>query len=186
LALSAARAIAQGQISYYEESVFHNFHNAKEVVCVYPGSFALVHEDHERVFKTCEELYGAENCFLELSISNFSKPDIDSIEVAKRVEQMRKISKNILITRAPMMVDKIAALDKGQNKIVFAVGFDTFARVALLSKQNVSFLVFPRDGKFVNPDFGGPGEYCNKIEPQSFDLKEGQNLSSSALIKEQV
>lgn len=175
----AKQAVAKTSgASFYDEEIFKKFYNSKRV-CVYPGSFALVHDDHERVFRKCEELYGADNSFFEISISNFSKQPIDSIELSNRISQLRKITKNIIITNSANFVDKIK--DFGGRKIVFACGFDTFRRVELIHNASVSFLVFPRDGKAVCEE--APGEYRNNVELESFNLIEGSNLSSSAILK---
>jgi nicotinamide mononucleotide (NMN) deamidase PncC len=154
------------------------FRSEREKICIYSGSFSPMHDDHRRNFRACEEIYGPENCFLELSVSNFEKPALDSIELSKRLVDMRNLTKNILITLAPTFAEKrdlIARGATGNPKIIFAVGHDTFTRVEPV--DNCSFLVFPRDGKRVDVmNFSG-----KNIEPESYRLTEGQNLASRKL-----
>lgn len=167
-------------IGFYDSICFGRFHKAQKI-CIYPGSFNPVHVQHEANFKKCQELYGADNCFLEISIANFEKPNLDSIELTNRIHNMRKVTPNIIITNAAKFVDKVKEVEKkvGQGKrIVFAVGHDTLERIEEIEFP-CSFLVFPRNGGKVDPK----RKDVRLIEPATFDLTEGENISSSELRK---
>jgi hypothetical protein len=166
--------------SYNSQETYANFFKAKDKMCIYSGSFNPIHLDHINVFRKCEEIYGPESCFMEISVKNFGKPDIDSIELTKRIDGMRMVTKNIIVTNEPLIKGKARILGDGCRKMVFAVGFDTFKRIEKIHDENVSFLVFPRDGKAVFPN-GNSGQSFttdNNVEIESFSLTEGLNLCS--------
>lgn len=177
-AVDAIKGFELDRAAFYNSEVYLNFRNNKNKICIFPGSFSFVHEDHIRVFRKCEEIYGAENCFIELSTNNFKKQRLDSIEVSRRILGMRDITKNIIVTNKAMIRDKVGLLCVGK-KVVFAVGEDAFSKVEALSNENISFLVFPRNGKSVD----SKEKYFNKLEPESFFQLEGKNLSSSGILK---
>lgn len=163
-------------LGYFNDVCFKNFQNTKgKTICIYPGSFDPIHSDHLSNFKKCEELYGPENSFIEISIFNFEKPVLDSLELSNRIENMRKATANILITNKAKFAEKSAEIKRklsNDTKVIFAVGEDTFSRIEPI--DGCSFLVFPRNGKRVTPlNFSG-----NKIEQESFTMPEGLNLKS--------
>ena len=166
--------------SYNSPETYNNFFKAKDKICIFSGSFNPVHLDHINMFRKCEEIYGPESCFMEISVKNFGKPDIDSIELTKRIDGMRMVTKNIIVTNEPLIKGKARILGDGCRKMVFAVGFDTFKRIEKIEDNKVSFLVFPRDGKAVFPN-GNSGQSFttdNNVEIESFSLTEGLNLCS--------
>lgn len=164
-------------ISFCDEDVFHLF-KSRKTICVYPGSFNPLHEDHVRNFRTCEDEFGEENCFLEISIVNFDKPPLDALEIQKRIYGMRKLTKNIIISRSALFSEKAKAIQSNASQKVFVMGIDTYDRISDRCEGWV-FFVFPRDGKKIEESVLD----LNIVHPKSYLLTEGQNLKSSEIRK---
>jgi len=128
-----------------------------------PGSFNPAHAGHMAMAAEAERLLGARPVF-EIALRNADKPPIDPVSLERRLSSLAAGgARSVVLTDAPTFVEK-AGLFPGA---VFAVGWDTAARVAdpryyggedgrdaavaRLSALGASFLVFGRrgdDGEF--------------------------------------
>ena len=143
---------------------------------LFPGSFNPFHSGHaEMVFLAEKEMSPkGYRCALELSLANYSKPNLDWIEVERRLRQIamvwaaegHKTPLDVYITEAPLFVHKIPLFPG----VTFVVGHDTAERmvdplldtstqlqVRLRGSSYPNFFVFGRE---INGEFrSGPGGF---------------------------
>lgn len=97
--------------------------DAPAPLALLPGSFNPLHEGHTSLASVASHRLGLPVAF-ELSLANVDKPDLDAVEVARRLEAFRNVAP-VWITRAATFERK-AALFPG---CAFVVGFDTAIRL---------------------------------------------------------
>jgi len=137
------------------------------VGAIIPGSFNPLHEGHEKLAAIAAKVLGMEVAF-EISVVNADKPPIEETAVRRRVGQF--VNKhNVLITRAPLFIDKARLFPS----CTFVIGWDTFVRIvdpkyygndeslmrdalSLMRSLHCRFLVAgridPKDGNFHSLD----------------------------------
>jgi len=134
---------------------------------VLSGSFNPLHDAHRWMYESIDEdnfvvqNYGREGYavaattsdkFFEISVRRVGKEDLDSSELLKRLTQFNGYSK-VLVTDSPLFSDKYEYLRPHAEKVIFHIGYDTYARlVAMSSLQEVGelgclFCVWPREGQ---------------------------------------
>lgn len=177
--------ISPKMVRHHGLNSFENFDSRKQgsTLCVYSGSFNPWHEGHEEIYRQSVEIFGEENTFLELSIFNFDKPGIDSLELENRLLGIGA-RKSVLVTGATRFLEKYRTISCYRKNIVFSVGADTFDRIDLNDFKDepfgaVKFLVFPRGGKTVRDFYTLPW----LIDNRSYGLKTEVNISSTELRK---
>lgn len=108
------------------------------ILDVVPGSFDPLHSTHKEIYTTAYETYVKKNnsnklskgCY-EISIERFGKEDLSCEEIEKRASQFRNYA-NLLITKAPLFIDKIGTLAPYiGSDINFHIGADTVKRLKL-------------------------------------------------------
>lgn len=128
---------------------------------VFPGSFNPMHEQHLKMVEVAAMKTG-KGIWLELSVTNTDKPQLDFITILERVNQIQEFCvgnpyvQGILITDAPLFLTKANIFPKGTQYIV---GTDTYNRLGdpkygdphettfNIFTQKQRLLVFPRKGK---------------------------------------
>lgn len=159
---------------------------------VFPGSFNPPHSGHlELAEASCKRL--GVPCVLELSLRNVEKPDLDWIEVQRRLEEIGKAHPEpieVHITTAPTFRDKVHAFPG----CTFVVGQDTAARIiqpeytaldgfqAALDTFGNRFLVY---GRMINGDYrtgssGFPEWFTQRADWDHF-RREYASVSSSEI-----
>eukprot|EP00879_Flechtneria_rotunda_P007397 GHRR01007759.1.p1 GENE.GHRR01007759.1~~GHRR01007759.1.p1 ORF type:complete len:275 (+),score=104.69 GHRR01007759.1:1421-2245(+) len=93
-----------------------------------PGSFNPLHEGHRQMLQAAVKIAGpeAEGCF-ELSLMNADKGKLAIEEVQCRVAQFVTAGLPVLITAAPLLVDKARLLPGA----TFVLGWDTAVRIVM-------------------------------------------------------
>jgi len=165
-----------GSLAVVDSAIGGRLRGAKGDVCIYSGSFNPFHAGHEAILKESQRLFGKDNVFIEISISNFDKPPLDALEVEKRTVAAMKYTSNVLITNKPFLDDKHTLIYEKNKNIVFAVGFDTYERYCQDSiAKDFKFLVFKRGGKSIN-------DKSPRIHPKTLDISiEESNMSSTEI-----
>ena len=97
-----------------------------------PGSFNPFHLGHQGLLEVAEKKAKRAG-FLELSLTNVDKPELDINSVLMRLNNIPE-EIPIILTRAPTFMEKIELFPGA----FFAVGYDTIARVLDPSYNNVS------------------------------------------------
>ena len=93
------------------------------VPAIFPGSFNPLHEGHRRMQALAEQILGVPVCY-ELSITNVDKPQLDAVELEKRLAQFDQTP--CWITQAPLFSQKAELFPQ----TTFVVGADTIVRIA--------------------------------------------------------
>ncbi|GAX76497.1 hypothetical protein CEUSTIGMA_g3942.t1 [Chlamydomonas eustigma] len=105
---------------------------------VLSGSFNPLHDGHKKMLNTAVEQFGAvkglEGCF-ELSIGNADKGMLTAIEIRKRVRQFISAGLPVVLTSAPLFVEKAGLM----RSCRFVVGYDTAVRMVMPKYYNNSF-----------------------------------------------
>lgn len=134
---------------------------------IFPGSFNPFHDGHLKIAQVAFEKTGLP-VWLELAVTNTDKPQIDFLEISKRVIALEDVCKSnkclsgLIITNSPLFKDKARIFP---DRTVYVIGSDTYNRIgnnkyvslvetqrAVLGKHQ-SFLVFPRkDHKLYYPN----------------------------------
>jgi hypothetical protein len=98
---------------------------------IFPGSFNPAHQGHYNLAKAVIKLQelAEYNVLFEISVRNVSKPALDYPTVLKRVQQFTSQNMKVVITDAPLFINKLE-LFPGCS---FVLGYDTVFR--LLSKE---------------------------------------------------
>lgn len=127
---------------------------------VLAGSFNPLHHGHRKLLEAAEEISGRIGIF-EISIENVDKPDIERVELERRIAQFRGVA-DVAVTRSKLFTDKAGLLPGAW----FVIGFDTAVRLLddryykdggaepvmlRLMRAGVKFLVAGRageDGRF--------------------------------------
>ena len=175
----------------------HDLSSLPSKYIVFPGSFNPLHQGHEGLADVVQN-YVQKNktsseevpVFFEISAMHPDKGFLEKQDLLKRIDQFIKKDKNVIISRAPLYVDKA----RNYPNSILAVGADTMIRILdpkyqkdLLDKDkinsmindlkimlnhNVSFIVAGRKDNKTN-------EYltCNNIINNSKKL----NISSKLL-----
>lgn len=97
-----------------------------------PGSFNPFHLGHQGLFEVAEKKVKRAG-FLELSLTNVDKPELDINSVLMRLNNIPE-EIPIILTRAPTFMEKIELFPGA----FFAMGYDTLTRVLDPSYNNVS------------------------------------------------
>jgi len=141
-----------------EESDLTSTQNLAQLkqIAVYAGSFSSLHDGHTSIYNHAKEILGQE-VYFELSTHNKDKGFIDYIEVEDRLKQLDK--HEFILTNRPKFTEKFSTIFKyaPMSQITFVMGKDTFDRVEesdydFFIKNNVKFLVFPRNGEKIVPN----------------------------------
>ena len=135
---------------------------------LFPGAFNPLHVGHVEMVDVASAFHKMP-CSLELSLANFSKPDLDWIEVERRLQQIATLwldrghsePIDVYITRAALFTDKVLVFPGA----TFVMGVDTAQRIvddkasveslkARLQGLHNRFFVFGRDcgGKYLGGD----------------------------------
>ena len=109
--------------------------HAEFTQAIFPGSFNPIHQGHMEMIRIAEQNLH-DKVVLEISIQNVDKPPFDYIELAHRLDQIRKVKPDqaVWLTQTPLFIDK-AELFRGAT---FVVGADTIKRFADLQFYNAS------------------------------------------------
>jgi len=106
-----------------ENLKIRNFNVEYQKYIVFPGSFNPLHEGHIELL-LCGMFVSQKKPVFEISISNVSKPDLNTNELEERILQFKGLYE-ILITDEPTFFKK-SRLFKGAD---FLIGGDTFMRL---------------------------------------------------------
>uniref|UniRef100_A0A0E0JMQ1 Cytidyltransferase-like domain-containing protein n=1 Tax=Oryza punctata TaxID=4537 RepID=A0A0E0JMQ1_ORYPU len=121
---------------------------------ILPGSFNPLHDGHLRLLEVASRMCDDGLPCFEISAINADKPPLSIAEIKRRVEQFRKVGKNVIISNQPYFYKK-AELFPGS---AFVIGADTAARL-------------------VNPKYYG-GDYNKMLEI----LLECKNTGTTFLV----
>uniref|UniRef100_A0A0D9V4D7 Cytidyltransferase-like domain-containing protein n=1 Tax=Leersia perrieri TaxID=77586 RepID=A0A0D9V4D7_9ORYZ len=121
---------------------------------ILPGSFNPLHDGHLRLLEVASSMCDDGLPCFEISAINADKPPLSIAEIKRRVEQFRKVGKNVIISNQPYFYKK-AELFPGS---AFVIGADTAARL-------------------VNPKYYG-GDYNRMLEI----LLECKNTGTTFLV----
>jgi nicotinic acid mononucleotide adenylyltransferase len=96
---------------------------------IFPGSFNPMHDGHMRVIRHAAKITHRP-VWLELSLTNCSKPTMDWVSLQKRLESIEKYKQEealagVILTRRPLFVDKLRLFFNP----TFVVGSDTMCRI---------------------------------------------------------
>ncbi len=90
---------------------------------IIPGSFNPRHIGHDRLAQVASDLLELPVAY-ELSVTNVDKPELETSEVRRRIDQFNG-SASIIATRAPVFYEKARLLPG----CTFVIGFDTLVRL---------------------------------------------------------
>ncbi|BAD82489.1 unknown protein [Oryza sativa Japonica Group] len=138
------------KVYHFSDSMDKNF-NRKIIL---PGSFNPLHDGHLRLLEVASSMCDDGLPCFEISAINADKPPLSIAEIKRRVEQFRKVGKNVIISNQPYFYKK-AELFPGS---AFVIGADTAARL-------------------VNPKYYG-GDYNRMLEI----LLECKNTGTTFLV----
>jgi nicotinic acid mononucleotide adenylyltransferase len=115
--------------------VLHSAHVLQHAL-VFPGSFNPPHRGHVALARaSAEAMDRCDMVYFEISITNPDKPSIPAAEVATRVLQFLELDNStngnwgILLTDAPLFVQKATILAPRYGHLMFAIGSDTLVRL---------------------------------------------------------
>jgi Competence-damaged protein/Cytidylyltransferase-like len=115
--------------------VLHSAHLLQHSL-VFPGSFNPPHRGHVALARaSAEAMDRCDMVYFEISITNPDKPSIPAAEVATRVLQFLELDNStngnwgILLTDAPLFVQKATILAPRYGHLTFAIGSDTLVRL---------------------------------------------------------
>lgn len=143
---------------------------------IYPGSFNPFHLGHRAILEYIKNNNSLNpyDCFIELSIANFDKPNVTIDSLNERIDGILNncsdLIDGIIISNAATFKEKC---DIYKN-CSFAVGMDTYDRIQHPQNYKCGFLVFQRGTK-KNID-----NYSNVMLMDGFD---GVNISSTEIRK---
>ncbi|KAG8077602.1 hypothetical protein GUJ93_ZPchr0007g6230 [Zizania palustris] len=92
---------------------------------ILPGSFNPLHDGHLKLLEVALSICNDGLPCFEISAINADKPPLSIEEIKRRVEQFRKVGKNVIISNQPYFYKK-AELFPGS---AFVIGADTAARL---------------------------------------------------------
>jgi nicotinic acid mononucleotide adenylyltransferase len=97
---------------------------------VYPGSWNPLHDGHEQIAKLASEIMDTPVTF-ELTIKNTEKPELDFVDLERRVQQFNTKNYPLILTKASTFVKKIQMLREWHpdKQLVMVVGADTWNRI---------------------------------------------------------
>ena len=117
-------ALAAGHVGHvFVDHEGNEFADARFDGGVIPGSFNPRHHGHLGLAKAASDLLGAPVAF-ELSVVNVDKPELDLVEIRRRVAQFSGAA-SVVVTRAPTFYEKARLLPG----CTFVIGTDTLTRV---------------------------------------------------------
>lgn len=150
-------------------------------LCLFPGSFSILHMGHLSIAHFVEEKYDCEIIF-EICREPYDKPPLDDKEIDKRAKQFRSINKNCLITDNTSFVEKStddynSLFEEEFDEKYFIVGFDSLKRIDDIKYYFQSnkekeiclntikdfgwkFLVFPRNNELTSGISDQLSELC--------------------------
>jgi nicotinic acid mononucleotide adenylyltransferase len=113
---------------------------------IVPGSFHPLHHGHVALAKAALEAAKGSVIFFELSLVNADKPSLQANQVVQRLQTFLTLQKElleldqrwgILLTNAPLFVDKVQLLepfqalgvDSENDRLNFVIGTDTLVRL---------------------------------------------------------
>eukprot|EP00878_Enallax_costatus_P037938 GHUV01043046.1.p1 GENE.GHUV01043046.1~~GHUV01043046.1.p1 ORF type:complete len:256 (+),score=113.07 GHUV01043046.1:93-860(+) len=129
--------LIDGKVQCVEYSGGHVFVDApRSAGKVYlPGSFNPLHEGHQGMLETAVQIAAAsgdgadgetEGCF-ELAAVNADKGHLEVADIQRRVAQFTAAGVPVLVTAAPLLVDKARLLPGAK----FVLGWDTAVRIVM-------------------------------------------------------
>jgi hypothetical protein len=100
--------------------------DAVSTTALLPGSFNPLHHGHRALLEAARAMLGPSACIgYELAVTNVDKPSLDAKTIRQRAQQFSSQKAPLVISRAPMFVDKATMLPNH----VFIVGHDTATRL---------------------------------------------------------
>jgi Cytidylyltransferase-like len=166
--------------------VLHSAHLLQHSL-IFPGSFNPPHRGHVALARaSADAMDRCDMVYFEISITNPDKPSIPAAEVATRVLQFLDLDNNstngynwgILLTDAPLFVQKATILAPRYGHLTFAIGSDTLVRLidpkyyndsplqmlTVLHSMNCNYIVGGRVQQQKLPDAGAVGAFISGLE----------------------
>lgn len=133
------------------ERLESQFSNKEQPVIIYKGSFNLLNKGQMSRLSTCRKKYPNSPIGLMISFDTFNKGPIKNME--KRISAINNKKYPVILTQKGLFNENIDELNRRlpNQKWIFPIGYRLYDIIKdetdLFSYDNVTFLVFGKDGK---------------------------------------